>query len=100
MAPRRADQTGAVMPTRFRAAALLCGALLCASPLAARAQTPPAGPPAVEKLPEVLVTAPPTAAAPSVVERPTGQTVTTLPRDQFKDSPAFSAGQVLQYVPG
>src|SRR5690349_21014743 len=94
------------MPTRIQVGARVCAALLCASalgasPLGARAQAPPAAPPRVtETLPEVTVTAPPTAAAPSVVERPTGQTVTTLPRDQFKDSPAFSAGQVLQYVPG
>jgi iron complex outermembrane receptor protein len=88
------------MPSRFRAAARLCGALLCASALPAHAQAPPATTPGVEKLPEVVVTAPPSATAPSVVERPTGQTVTPVPRDQFKDSPAFSAGQVLQYVPG
>ncbi len=94
------------MPTRARVGARVCATLLCASalaasPLDAHAQAPPAAaPPVTETLPEVTVVAPPTATAPNVVERPTGQTVTTLPRDQFKDSPAFSAGQVLQYVPG
>jgi iron complex outermembrane recepter protein len=47
-------------------------------------------PPASE---EIIVTAPALLTAPA-------QTVTTVDRDQFKDSQAFSVGQVLQYSPG
>jgi iron complex outermembrane receptor protein len=59
----------------------------------------PAAPPAPAArapVPEVVVTG---ATLPSVTE-PTGSAVTTIDRELFKDSPAFSAGQVLQYSPG
>ncbi len=42
---------------------------------------------------EIIVTAPALLTAPA-------QTVTSVDRDQFKDSQAFSVGQVLQYSPG
>jgi len=42
---------------------------------------------------EIIVTAP-------ALLAPTAQTVTTVDRFQFKDSQAFSIGQVLQYSPG
>jgi iron complex outermembrane receptor protein len=47
-------------------------------------------------IPEVVVTAP---TQPTVQERALGQTVNTVDRDQYKDSPAFTAGQVLQNIP-
>jgi iron complex outermembrane receptor protein len=46
---------------------------------------------------EVVVTA---SAPVDVYEQPVAQTVTTIDRDLYKDSPAFSIGQVLQYSPG
>jgi len=48
-------------------------------------------------VPEVVVTSSP---LPTIAAKPTGQTMTTIDRDLFNDSPAFSAGQILQYSPG
>jgi iron complex outermembrane receptor protein len=64
------------------------------------AAAPPAAKPAIKppapgdtQLTEIVVTAP-------ALVTPTAQTVTTVDRSQFKDSQAFSVGQVLQYSPG
>jgi iron complex outermembrane recepter protein len=77
--------------------------------------TPPAQPPAAQpapaqpgprqpappapaiSVPQVTVSAPP---VPNIYEAPASQTITTIDRDVYKDSPAFSAGQILQYSPG
>ena len=37
---------------------------------------------------------------PKVFERPSGQTVTTIDRDKYKNSPAFTIGDVLTLTPG
>lgn len=41
---------------------------------------------------EIIVTAP--------IEKPAGQTLTTIDQTRFENSPAFTIGQVLQYSPG
>ncbi len=48
-------------------------------------------------MPELVVTPPP---VPPVGERPTGQTVSTVDREQFQNAPVTTVGQVLQYSPG
>lgn len=48
-------------------------------------------------VPQVTVTAPP---VPTIYEAPAAQTITTIDRDTYMNSPAFSAGQILQYSPG
>ncbi|HTO61756.1 MAG TPA: TonB-dependent receptor plug domain-containing protein, partial [Bradyrhizobium sp.] len=64
------------------------------TPAGSPAATPtPAGQTAI---PEVVITS----TAPNVYEAPTGQTVTTIGRDQFKDTPGFSIGDTLLYSPG
>ena len=70
-------------------------------PMSAYAQQPPVTPPpaaADQTLPPLVITAP--AVPDTVYERPTGQTVTTIDRDQFKDTPGFSIGDTLLYSPG
>ena len=63
-------------------------------PRAAAVKPAPKQPvPGDTQLSEIIVTARPLLA-------PTAQTVTSIDRAQFKDSQAFSIGQVLQYSPG
>ena len=71
-------------------------ALRGASALIALSCTPPAFAEgaSAEQPTEIIVT------APAALLAPTAQTVTTVDRTQFKDSQAFSVGQVLQYSPG
>jgi iron complex outermembrane receptor protein len=83
---------GAADGKRFPSRAFLAGAAVSTfailHPVLAAAQT---------DAPEVVVSAP---APVSVYEQPASQTLTTIDRDQFKDQPAFSAGEILQQSPG
>ncbi|MEC4589687.1 TonB-dependent receptor [Nitrospirillum amazonense] len=68
---------------------------------AAPPAAPPAGPPATSRTAathEVVVTA--ERAAVPVRDQPTGQTIGTVSRDQFKNSPAFSVADILALTPG
>jgi iron complex outermembrane receptor protein len=55
----------------------------------------PSNPPAAPPQPSA-----PSQAAPSSYPSPPGQTITTIPREVFKQAPAFSIGEILQDSPG
>jgi len=62
---------------------------------ASPAAVPPVvAPSAGSAIPEVVVTA-----KPNLYTQPTGQIVDSVDRDQYKDSPGFTAGQILQNAP-
>lgn len=69
-------------------------AATASQPTNAPTPQPPESTPAT--LPGLLVTD----SKPRVTEQPAGQTITAVGREQFKDSPAFSIGDVLKLAPG
>jgi iron complex outermembrane receptor protein len=67
------------------------------SPPAPGQPAPAAGAtPAGSAIPQVVVTAP---SQPTVQERALGQPIDTATRSEYKDSPAFTAGQIMQNIP-
>ncbi|HTJ62611.1 MAG TPA: TonB-dependent receptor [Alphaproteobacteria bacterium] len=77
-----------ILRRQSRPSVVVLSTLLAGPSAIAFAQEPPK--PVGE---EIIVTAPALLTAPA-------QTVTSVDREQFKDSQAFSVGQVLQYSPG
>ena len=63
----------------------------------AQAAPTPGAPPAGSAIPQVVVTAP---SQPTVQERALGQPIDTATREEYKNSPATTAGQVMQNIPG
>jgi len=82
-------------PTARRDAGRRQKARVATQPSGAQLASPPPGPP-----PAALQTAAPSQAAASIYPAPPGQTVTGIPREPFKQAPAFSIGEVLHDSPG
>ncbi len=80
--------------TRHRLASAAALALLAAPPPAA-AQTP-APAPTASTVEQVVVTG----RAAAIADQPIGQTLVTVPRELFKDTAAFSVGDILKLAPG
>jgi iron complex outermembrane recepter protein len=66
------------------------------SPAPSASPDAPPAPAGQNAIPEVVITSTPT----KVYEAPTSQTMTTIGRDEFKDTPGFSIGETLVYSPG